>query len=86
MPDGHAALDKAGKAENRPAAYVALRFIVEGLNEKSIFEMKNDYFERNPHKIDLRTRKRSVPSYAGQARIERWKCRAILFGGAYFMP
>jgi hypothetical protein len=31
MPDVREALDKAGKAEDRPAAYVALRFIVEGL-------------------------------------------------------
>jgi predicted transcriptional regulator len=30
-PDVRAALDKMGKAEDRPAAYIAQRFIVEGL-------------------------------------------------------
>jgi hypothetical protein len=31
VPTVREALDKAGRAEDRPAAYVALRYIVEGL-------------------------------------------------------
>jgi hypothetical protein len=31
MPDVRAALTKAGEAEDRPAAYVALRYILDGL-------------------------------------------------------
>jgi len=31
MPDVRAALTKAGEAEDRPAAYIALRYILDGL-------------------------------------------------------
>jgi hypothetical protein len=36
--DERAALEAAGMAEDRPAAYVARRFIVEGLKEKGFLK------------------------------------------------
>ena len=38
MPDVRAALDKAGQAEDRPAAYIALRSIVEDLKAKGFLK------------------------------------------------
>lgn len=37
-PEIRAALTKAGKAEDRPAAYVALRYLKNGLKESGFIE------------------------------------------------